>query len=119
MRISAKARYGLASMIYLAQNYDSQDYITLITLSEKLKISKIYLEQVFSMLKHAGIVISIKGSQGGYKLINRPQKINIFDILSSIEISLFEKTRISVLEGDQFIEKAMHNIIFDKLDDSI
>ena len=47
MKISAKGRYGLAAMAYLARNFESGTPVTIISISEKLGISKIYLEQVF------------------------------------------------------------------------
>ena len=53
MKISAKGRYGLAAMTYLARNYASGSPVTIVSISEKLGISKIYLEQVFSLLKRA------------------------------------------------------------------
>ena len=92
MKISAKGRYGLAAMAYLAANYAAGTPITIISISEKLGISKIYLEQVFSLLKRAQLVISIKGSQGGYQLAKAPRDISAYDILSAIELSLMEKT---------------------------
>lgn len=51
MKISAKGRYGLAAMTCLARNFASGSPITIISISEKLGISKIYLEQVFSPAK--------------------------------------------------------------------
>lgn len=48
MKISAKGRYGLAAMTYLTRNYAAGTPITIVSISEKLGISKIYLEQVFS-----------------------------------------------------------------------
>jgi hypothetical protein len=42
-----------------------------------------------------------------------------FDILSAIEVALFEKTENTVLESEHLIEKTIQNIIFLKLDDSI
>jgi Rrf2 family protein len=119
MRISAKARYGLASAICLAQSYNTGEYITVISLSEKLKISKIYLEQVFALLKRANVVVSTKGKQGGYQLADTPRKITVFDVLSAIEVSLFEKTPNTVLNSSKFIEKTMKIMIFERLDETI
>ncbi|MDR2426732.1 MAG: Rrf2 family transcriptional regulator [Endomicrobium sp.] len=119
MRISAKARYGLSSMICLAQKYNTGECTTIISLSERLKISKIYLEQVFSLLKRANLVSSTKGSQGGYQIVVVPKKISVYDILSSIEAALFEKTGKTVAESDEAIEKAMHQTVFKKLDENI
>lgn len=119
MRISVKGRYGLSSMIYMAQNYASGEYITVVSLSDKLKISKIYLEQVFSLLKRAKLVLSTKGSQGGYQLAKKPNEITALEILSAIEMALFERTSETVSEGSIYIERTMQEIVFDKLDKSI
>ncbi len=89
MRISAKGRYAIAATIYLAKRYANDEYITVISISEELDISKIYLEQVFSLLKQGEIVTSVKGSQGGYKLTRHPNQITVCDILSPIEAALF------------------------------
>jgi Rrf2 family protein len=119
MKISAKARYGLASALSMAVKYDSRECITLISLAEELKISKIYLEQVFALLKRGGVVTSTKGSQGGYSLSRPPKEIPVYDILSSIETSLYEKTDDTVAESDESIEKAMRETVFDALDEAI
>lgn len=118
MRLSAKGRYALASTISMAEN-QSNEYITLISISEKLGISKIYLEQVFSLLKHGGIVTSIKGSQGGYQLAKPSKKITVYDILSAVETSLFESAEETVKEKSPEIETAMNLLIYDSLDASI
>lgn len=119
MRISSKGRYGLAAMIVLAQNYASGAYLTVIGLSEKLGISKIYLEQVFSLLKKAGLVNSIKGAQGGYRLARPPQDISALEVLTALEQSLFEKTEKSVSQKTPEIENAMQDSVFSEIDRSV
>ena len=99
MKISSKGRYGLAAMIYIAQNGINGECITIISIAERLNISKIYLEQVFSLLKRANLVISVKGAQGGYKLSHSPKEITAREILESIESSLFETTDLTVKES--------------------
>jgi Rrf2 family protein len=88
-------------------------------LAERLKISKIYLEQVFALLKRADLVLSVKGSRGGYQLSKVPKDITAFDILSSIEISLFEKSSELLLDGKQALEKTIQDSVLEKLDSSI
>nr|WP_312578659.1 Rrf2 family transcriptional regulator [Sedimentibacter sp.] len=119
MRISAKGRYALAATISIAQDYNKGEYITVISISEKLGISKIYLEQVFSLLKRGNIVNSIKGAQGGYQLAREPKDISVFEILSAVELSIFEDTENTVLEKAPEIEAAMRSNIFEALDSSI
>ncbi len=119
MRISSKGRYALVSMINMAKSYDSRKFITVISISEKFGISKIYLEQVFALLKKGGLVISVKGSQGGYQISRSPSEITAYDILSAIESTLFEHAEETVLETAPAYEKALHSFIFDELDETV
>jgi len=119
MKISAKARYGLAAVVSMAESGGTDESVTVISISERLKISKIYLEQVFSLLRRGDIVISIKGAQGGYRLARPPKDISVFDVLFAIENSLFEKTESTVPDSDVSIEKAMFETVFDVLDGSV
>jgi Rrf2 family transcriptional regulator, cysteine metabolism repressor len=119
MRISSKGRYGLAAMISMAQNYANDECITIVSISEKLGVSKIYLEQVFSLLKRAELVFAAKGAQGGYKLSKPPQTINAYEILRALEQSLFEKTDESVAKQANDIEQTMQKYVFSEIDSSI
>lgn len=118
MRISAKGRYALAATTCMAQN-NSNEYITLISISEKLDISKIYLEQVFSLLKRGGIVNSIKGSQGGYQLSRNANQITVYEILSAVETSLFENAEETISSKAPEIEKAMILSVYEPLDAAV
>ena len=116
MRISAKGRYALASVVAMAQQYSSGESITLLSISEKLGISKIYLEQVFALLKRAGIVTSVKGAQGGYQLARPPRLISALEVLYAVETTLFDKTEDTVAERSPEIETALRADVFDALD---
>jgi len=119
MRISAKGRYALAASISMAQQYSVGEYITVLSISEKLGISKIFLEQVFSLLKRAGLVTSVKGAQGGYQLSRAPGEICALDVLMAVEISLFEQVEGTVNEKAPDIDMAMRVAVFDKLDKTV
>lgn len=118
MKISAKGRYGLAAMTYLARSYSSGSPVTIISISDKLGISKIYLEQVFSLLKRAQLVTSIKGSQGGYQLARPPRDISAYDILAAIELSLMEKAAPAADKMPE-LDRALEARVFTPLDDKI
>lgn len=119
MRISTKGRYALAAVISMSQQYSSGEYITAVSISEKLGISKIYLEQVFSLLKRGQLVISIKGAQGGYLLSRAPAQISVYEVLSSVEGSLFEGVEDTVAAKAPDIEAAMRLSVFEHLDSSV
>lgn len=119
MRISAKGRYALAAIISMAQQHQSGESVTLIRISERLGISKIYLEQVFALLKRGELVTSVKGAQGGYQLARSPRLISALDILSAVETTLFDKTEDTVPDKSPEIEAAMRSEVFDALDEAV
>lgn len=116
MKISSKGRYALAAMIEMAKMAPSQDRITVLALSQRLEISKIFLEQVFSLLRRGGIVNSIKGAQGGYQLAKPSGEITAFDILSSTENTLFDDVESTVEKSSPGIEKVMQELVFRPVD---
>lgn len=119
MRIAAKARYGLATMIYFAMHYPTQTKFTVLEVSEALKISKIYLEQVFTQLRLAGIVQATKGPQGGYSLTRSPADITAYEILVATETSLFDPTPSTVSEHAPHIEGVMADSVYSVLDQAL
>ena len=119
MRISAKGRYGLAAMTHLALNYKAGMPITIISISEKMGISKIYLEQVFSLLKRSALVKSSKGAQGGYQLAMAPAEISAFQVLAAIETSLMEATAATVQDTEPLLENTMGKLVFQQLDECV
>ena len=89
MKISAKARYAIRSMIYLTINLKSGEHISLKEISEKESISIKYLEQIFTALRKEGLVKSIKGSYGGYILAKQPEEITIGEVIRTIEGEMY------------------------------
>lgn len=119
MRISAKGRYALFACICLAQEFESGEHLTVISISERLGISKIYLEQVFSLVKRSGLVTSAKGAQGGYMLSRSPQQISAYEVLSAVETALFEATEETITQKSPEMEASVKEIVFDTLDSSV
>lgn len=85
MKISTKGRYALTIMAYLANNYKDERYITLKEISEKENISLKYLERIIASLNKNEFLISLRGSEGGYKLAKSPKEYTIYDIISKSE----------------------------------
>lgn len=117
LKISTKGRYGLRAIIDLAL-HSNGEHVSLINIAERQDISKNYLEQVFSTLRKAGIVKSVKGAQGGYILANKASLIIVGDILRALEGSLSV-----VSEGTEFernkIENCIKTNVWDVIDQKI
>lgn len=84
MKFSKKSRYGVAALIDLAVN-SKNGHVALGSIAERNEISPQYLEQVFASLRRAGIVKSVKGSQGGYLLKYPSSSITVASIIQALE----------------------------------
>jgi Rrf2 family protein len=83
MQFSTKAEYGLRASIVLAKAYPKLRSISEVSREEN--ISHKYLEQIFSVLKKASLLVSYKGKSGGYKLSQTPSKISVLEIVEALE----------------------------------
>lgn len=87
MKISTKGRYALRMLLDLAANYEN-GYVALKDIAERQCISKKYLEQIVPSLHKEGIIETIRGFQGGYRLAIPPDKCIVGDVLRITEGSL-------------------------------
>jgi len=83
MKISTRARYALRLMIDLADHGGERMPIILRDVAERQQISKRYLEQLATSLKHANLVSTAQGRGGGYSLARPPDQILIADIIAA------------------------------------
>ena len=86
MKLSSKGQYAVRALIDLSYNSnDNSVPISLKDIAARESISLHYLEQIFFILKKAGIVRSLRGPNGGYLLNKKPSELLIGDIISSVE----------------------------------
>ena len=102
MKLSTKGRYGVKAMVELAINYDGAP-LSIKTISKRQNISEYYLEQLFSPLRKAKLITSIRGAQGGYVLSREPKDITVAEIMY-------------VLEGPIEIAECIDGVSCDNLD---
>lgn len=84
MIISTKGRYGLRAMFELAKAYGEGPQ-SIKNISTAQSLSEQYLEQIFHKLKGAGLVKSVRGAGGGYKLAADPGDISVGNVLVALE----------------------------------
>ncbi|MDY0405488.1 Rrf2 family transcriptional regulator [Virgibacillus sp. 179-BFC.A HS] len=84
MKISTKGRYGLTIMIALAKKYGGRP-TPLKAIAKENNLSEHYLEQLASPLRNAGLIQSVRGAYGGYKLQKSPQEISAGDVIRVLE----------------------------------
>ena len=84
MRVTTKGRYALRAMINLAQN-DGDKPLSIKKITEVEDLSPIFLEQIFTKLKKYGLIQSIRGAGGGFRLSKPADDISVKDILEAVE----------------------------------
>lgn len=84
MRLSTKGRYGLRALVDLAA-HEGGEAVSLARTAQRQKLSLNYLEQVFGMLRRAGIVAGVKGSNGGFRLTRDMDEITVKEVLEALE----------------------------------
>ena len=82
--MSTRGRYGLRAMLDMAM-VQSDEPITLNSISERQGVSIGYLEQLMVSLKKEGLIRSVRGAQGGYLLARDPKNITVGDIIRALE----------------------------------
>ena len=84
MKLSTKGRYGIHAMYDLALHAQSGPQ-PIKAIAERQNVPEAYLEQLFGQLRRAGLVLSTRGSQGGYTLSRPAAEISVGDVLRVVE----------------------------------
>lgn len=99
MRLTTKGRFAVTAMLDLALN-EAQELaaqvtpiqqgvgskpVTLAGISERQHISLSYLEQLFSRLRKDGLVSSVRGPGGGYRLAKPASEISVSNIITAVD----------------------------------
>jgi len=96
VKISTKGRYALQMLLDLAENWGG-GFISLKEIATRQNISKLYLEQIVSLLNTSNILRANRGKHGGYMLAKDPSKCTVGEVLTLTEGSL---APVACLDGD-------------------
>lgn len=84
MKLSTKGRYAMIALTDLAVAGDGH-LLSLSEISRRQDISLPYLEQLFVKLRRAGLVESVRGPGGGYRLARPASEIRVADVLGAVD----------------------------------
>ena len=88
MLISAKGTYAIRVITDMAEHGGMDGYVSISLLSERLQISRKYLESIMTLLSKNGVIDVCRGKNGGYKLNRKPEEYRLIDILQITEDTL-------------------------------
>ena len=87
MRLTTKGRYAVTAMLDLAIHAQNGP-VSLNDISGRQGISLSYLEQLFAKLRRGGLVASVRGPGGGYRLSRGSDEINVADVVDAVNESM-------------------------------
>ena len=119
MKVSTKGQYALLIMTELAQQPEDK-FIPLKLLSHRHNLSIKYLEQILIQLSKAGLVVGVRGSNGGYKLVKKTEEYTTGEILRALEgdlspVNISHNNVITDIGNDDYW-KAFEKVINDYVD---
>jgi len=113
MRLTTRGRYGVTAMLDLALHQE-RGPITLADISARQGISLAYLEQLFTHLRRQGLVQSLRGLGGGYRLGRAVGQISVADVISAVDEPV-DATRCGGLKNCQAHERCLTHDLWEDL----
>ena len=117
MRLTTKGRFAVTAMLDLALNENAKP-VTLAGISERQAISLSYLEQLFSRLRRQGLVTSVRGPGGGYRLAKPHADISVSHIIAAVD-ELIDATQCGGKEDCHDAGRCMTHDLWASLNDKI
>jgi Rrf2 family iron-sulfur cluster assembly transcriptional regulator len=84
MQLSTKGRYAVMAMADLAGR-ESARATPLAAIAERQQISRPYLEQLFARLRRRGLVTSVRGPGGGYRLAKPASDLSVAEVVIAVD----------------------------------
>ena len=78
--LSKKTKYAIRALIALGEHFGGES-MNILSISQKEKIPKKFLEQILLEMRNAGFLFSKKGAGGGYSLLKNPAEINLVQVM--------------------------------------
>lgn len=85
MKLSAKAEYACLAVLELALRHDRPEPARLTEIATANGIPERFLVQILLQLKGAGLITSVRGASGGYRLATDSREISLWDVVQTVE----------------------------------
>jgi Rrf2 family protein len=83
MFITREADYAVRCVLFLSQETDR--VVSANEISDSMSISRSFLAKILQRLSKSRIVRSTQGIAGGFELVNKPDKVNVLEVIEAIQ----------------------------------
>lgn len=84
MKLTKATNYALHTMLFLAVN-PPNEHIGVAKLAERQEVSTTYLSKILTKLVKSGMIESVSGANGGYKLKRGWEELSLLDVIKAVE----------------------------------
>ena len=84
MRLSTRSTYGMRALVELALT-SGRGPVSATLIAERQGLSAAYLEQLLHRLRRQGLVTSVRGPRGGYRLAKAPAKVTMAEVAQTLD----------------------------------
>lgn len=84
MKLSTRSTYGMRALVELALSA-GHGPVSAAAIAKRHHLSVAYLEQLLHRLKRQGLVTSVRGPRGGYRLAKAPDRISMSDVVRVLD----------------------------------
>jgi Rrf2 family transcriptional regulator, cysteine metabolism repressor len=85
LSITSKAPYALQALSELAQTDGGRQPIPIGELARRRDVPPQFLEQLFAVLRRAGVLRSQRGVKGGYAFAREPSSVTVLEIVELLD----------------------------------
>src|SRR5262249_46085265 len=108
MKISAQEEFGLRCLLRLA-GADNGQSLTIPEIAAAEGISHPYVAKILAVLRHAGLIESVRGRAGGYRLAASPGDISLGSVMLALGEPLFEENYCQKHAGSESNGNCVHH----------
>ncbi len=114
MKISTKVECGIIALVDICIHSAGEGVVTVVNISRRQDISAKYLEQILPLLRHAGIIRSVKGANGGYSLAKAAENVSLRQVINALDSAVLEDVKFKGRE-DSIIADAVSECLWNKM----
>lgn len=118
LRLSTRGQYGVRAMFEIAKGYPATP-TSIREISERQEVSVAYLEQILNTLRHAGLILSVRGPGGGYLLSRGPALISVGAVLRALEGPVAVASCLDPMEGCSRVDGCVTHLMWRSLGEKI
>jgi Rrf2 family transcriptional regulator, iron-sulfur cluster assembly transcription factor len=98
VKLTTRGRYSVKALLDLSLQ-PGYGPTSVQSIAQRQALPAPYLEKLLIAMRQAGLVVSVRGAQGGYRLAKKPGQIFVGDILAAVGESITEDSNAAITEA--------------------